>query len=27
VPKPGCWRLTLTSGKITASVDVRAVRG
>jgi hypothetical protein len=27
VPKQGCWRLTLTTGKLTASVDVLAVRG
>jgi hypothetical protein len=27
VPKPGCWRLTLTTGKVTATVDLRAVRG
>jgi hypothetical protein len=26
VPKPGCWRLTLTTGKLTATVDLRAVR-
>jgi hypothetical protein len=27
VPRPGCWRLTLTTGSVKASVDVRAVRG
>jgi hypothetical protein len=27
VPKPGCWRLTLTTGKVKATVDLRAVRG
>jgi hypothetical protein len=27
VPEPGCWRLTLTTGNVTASVDLRAVRG
>ena len=27
IPKPGCWRLMLTTGKVTASVDVLAVRG
>jgi hypothetical protein len=27
VPKPGCWRLTLTTGKVEATVDLRAVRG
>jgi hypothetical protein len=26
VPKPGCWRVTLSTGKVTASVDLRAVR-
>ena len=25
VPKPGCWRLTLTTGTLSATVDVRAV--
>jgi hypothetical protein len=27
VPRPGCWRLTLTTGDLRASVDFRAVRG
>lgn len=27
VPKPGCWRLTLTTGKVKASIDLYAVRG
>jgi hypothetical protein len=27
IPKPGCWRLTLTTGKVEATVDLRAVRG
>jgi hypothetical protein len=27
VPKPGCWRLTLTTGKVKATVDLRAVHG
>jgi hypothetical protein len=27
VPHPGCWRLTLKTGDLTASVDFRAVRG
>jgi hypothetical protein len=26
VPKPGCWRLTLSTGSVRASVDVLAVR-
>jgi hypothetical protein len=26
VPKPGCWRLTLTTGHVTATVDLRAVK-
>src|SRR3954469_23984613 len=25
VPKPGCWRLTLSTGSVRGSVDVRAV--
>jgi hypothetical protein len=25
LPKPGCWRLTLTTGKLEATVDMRAV--
>ena len=25
VPEPGCWRLTLTTGDLSATVDVRAV--
>jgi hypothetical protein len=27
VPKPGCWRLELTTGRVRASVVFRAVRG
>jgi hypothetical protein len=27
VPRPGCWRLTLKTGDLRASVDFRAVRG
>lgn len=27
VPRPGCWRLTLKTGALRASVDFRAVRG
>jgi hypothetical protein len=27
IPKPGCWRLTLTTGKVEATIDLRAVRG
>jgi hypothetical protein len=27
VPKPGCWRLTLTTGRVRVSVVFRAVRG
>jgi hypothetical protein len=27
VPRPGCWRLTLTTGDLSASIDFRAVRG
>ena len=27
VPKPGCWRLQLTTGRVRASVVFRAVRG
>jgi hypothetical protein len=27
VPRPGCWRLSLTTGDLRASVDFRAVRG
>jgi hypothetical protein len=27
VPRPGCWRLRLTTGELSASVDLRAVRG
>jgi hypothetical protein len=26
LPKPGCWRLELTSGDLKATVDLRAVR-
>jgi hypothetical protein len=26
LPKPGCWRLTLTTGDLRATVDMRAVR-
>jgi hypothetical protein len=25
IPKPGCWRLTLTTGSLRATVDMRAV--
>jgi hypothetical protein len=27
IPKPGCWRLTLTSGSLRATVDMRAIPG
>jgi hypothetical protein len=27
IPRPGCWRLTLETGDLRASVDFRAVRG
>jgi hypothetical protein len=27
VPRPGCWRLTLSTGKLKADVDVRAENG
>ena len=26
IPRPGCWRLTLTSGSLRASVDMRAIK-
>jgi hypothetical protein len=26
IPRPGCWRLTLTSGTLRATVDMRAIR-
>jgi hypothetical protein len=25
IPRPGCWRLTLTSGSLRATVDMRAI--
>jgi hypothetical protein len=27
MPKPGCWRLNLTTGQLRAHVDFRAVKG
>jgi hypothetical protein len=26
LPSPGCWRLTLTTGDLKATIDLRAVR-
>jgi hypothetical protein len=26
IPRPGCWRLTLTTGSLRAFIDVRAIR-